>query len=155
MPPQEYEVIIVVTRILSTSVPGVVMMLLPLVWIRRREVTGRVATGVLSGLHPLLFLVSFYSLALHMQSSLGGWPGSIGTAGFPDTLLLHYNVAMWAFASLLMGGLPGALVGVFLSAMIPRLRGYTLLLGCYLLCTGLALALMSLAPSPFLYWWWD
>lgn len=155
MPPQDLDFGTVITRLLSICVPGGVMMLLPLVWIRRREVTARVATVVLIGLHPLLFLVSFYSLALHMHGTLGGWPETIGTTGFPDSLGLHCDMAIWAFGSLLAGGLPCAVIGVFLSAMVPRLKGYTRLLGIYLLCTGLALALMSLAPSPFLDWWWD
>jgi hypothetical protein len=56
---------------------------------------------------PLAMLIIFYSLAAHMFFALGGWPRSIGEAGFPPTLILHADVAMRFFVTL-------ARIGIFL-----------------------------------------
>ena len=37
-------------------------------------------------------IMLFYSVAIHIYNALGGWPESIGTRGFPETLLFHINI---------------------------------------------------------------
>jgi hypothetical protein len=50
----------------------------------------------------LLMLVSFYSLAIHLKESLGGWPNSIGERGFPPSLITHARVTVTLFELLLL-----------------------------------------------------
>lgn len=103
---------------------------------------------------PLLFLLLFVSLALHMRTSLGAWPETIGMHGFPDALRMHANVALWLFGSLMIGVIlfPAALGAC---ALVPKLRNGLRGVLAWAGCTLLAWGLMSLAPTEFLYWWWD
>ena len=39
-----------------------------------------------------LAVILFYSVAIHMYNALGGWPESIGTRGFPETLIFHIKM---------------------------------------------------------------
>ncbi|MBC8329123.1 MAG: hypothetical protein H8E31_10300 [Planctomycetes bacterium] len=104
---------------------------------------------------PLLFLALFASLAVHMHRSLGGWPERIGDDGFPSALLLHDDLAGYAFSALILGGMFAWPLAVVLCAAIPRMRPGLRYLGLYSLATGAALLVMQLAPGPFLNWWWD
>ena len=40
-------------------------------------------------------IIIFYSVAVHMYYTLEGWPTSIGTRGFPESLLIHANIQGW------------------------------------------------------------
>lgn len=108
-----------------------------------------------AALHPLVCLALFYSLALHMYRKLDGWPEALGTRGFPDALVTHADAAGMAFGSLLLATLFALPAGAVACALVPRLRAGLRSLGVYAVSSALALALMSLAPEPFLYWWWD
>ncbi len=104
---------------------------------------------------PVVFLGLFASFAVHMHRALGGWPEVIGTRGFPSDLVLHFDIAAWAFTIMLLGGMTAWPLAVLLCAVVPRMRPGLRYLGLYAVACGAALALMQLAPDPFLDWWWD
>ena len=110
---------------------------------------------VVAALHPTVFLGLFFSLAMHMHRSLGGWPPHLGTHGFPDALKTHFYFASQAFSTLLLGTFIALPIGLAICGLIPRLRVGLRPLGYYALTSGIAMAAMILAPSPFLRWWWD
>ena len=47
----------------------------------------------LAALPGLLAILTFSSLALHMHSSLGGWPDFYGTKGLSQALITHAELA--------------------------------------------------------------
>jgi hypothetical protein len=109
----------------------------------------------LAALFGLLSLLCFYSLAIHMRWRLGAWPTSIGTAGFPASLIVHGQLA-WLVCScqlLLSVFIVPAMILVCLAVRRWRRNSvyFALYSALYAACWGL----MLLAPSPFLNWWWD
>ena len=97
----------------------------------------------------------FYSLAVHMYRSLGGWPSSIGERGFPESLVWHAHLNMYFFIIQIWFGM-FVLPVVFLVCSLRRswrrfLPYFALYTVTFLVCWGL----MQLAPAPFLYWWQD
>ena len=114
------------------------------------------ALGVALSVAPAaVFLGLFFSLAAHMQHTLGAWPNSIGMRGFPPALVTHANLTTWWFISLIYSVilllLPAAMVCVAVRRLAPALP----YLGLYAFCMFLAFVVMLLAPSPFLTWWLD
>ena len=103
---------------------------------------------------PIGALVLFFTLALHMHRSLGGWPETIGNRGFPEGLLQHESAAFTAFSILVVGLLLSPLA-LLLCAAAPKLRGGLSPIATYAAASIAALLLTNLAPDPFLYWWWD
>ncbi len=103
---------------------------------------------------PIGALVLFFTLALHMHRSLGGWPETIGNRGFPEGLLQHESAAFTAFGILVVGLLLSP-VALLLCAAAPRLRSGLSPIATYAAASIAALLLTNLAPDPFLYWWWD
>lgn len=122
--------------------------------LRRRAVSRRGLLFV-SALHPLLFLVLFVTLGVHMHSVFGGWPQQIGFHGFPDELRVHANIALAVFASMLVGLFVVIPVSCALCSLVTRLRPGFRALGLYSACSSAAFFATFLAPGPFLYWWWD
>jgi len=113
-------------------------------------------TGILfSSLPSLLMLVLFYSLAVHMYQSLGGWPSSIGEAGFPRPLVTHADIAVNFFIVLLLSTLFAVPVAIFVCLIVRRWRPLILYLALYAVLFFLGWGFMQLAPKPFLNWWWD
>ena len=110
---------------------------------------------VVSSMPSLLMLALFYSLAIHMYQSLGAWPTFIGERRFSSLLTAHAYIATDYFAILLLLSVIVWPVAFLLCVIIRRWRGLVSCLGIhalsYLVCWGLLL----LAPSQFLYWWWD
>ncbi|PYX49616.1 MAG: hypothetical protein DMG76_36915, partial [Acidobacteria bacterium] len=52
-------------------------------------------TGItIAALPGVVMLALFYSLAIHMHQSLGGWPTSIGERGFPLALVIHSAITV-------------------------------------------------------------
>lgn len=100
------------------------------------------------------FLLLFYSLVLHMHSSLGGWPASIGNEGFPPALNLHASLTFNAFYWFLLFTVfvwPILMLGGLLLRRRLRLAQIVAFGLSFWACWPLIL----LAPSGFLYWWWD
>ena len=77
-----------------TGVPGLLAFFggIPLL---RRPLSPRL---VACSMIPAVVLAgAFYTLAIHMYLSLGGWPGNIGNAGFSSALKLHVEIAQHCF----------------------------------------------------------
>ena len=113
-------------------------------------------TGIIASFAPgALLLGSFYSLAFHMRQSLGSWPASIGTSGFPRLLVAHAQITMALFGLLLVSSVllaPGAIAVCLATPRWRRNAGYFLFyVVMFFVCWGL----MQLAPGQFLYWWRD
>jgi len=113
-------------------------------------------TGIVaSALPSFIMLGLFYSLALHMYRSLGGWPTSIGGQGFPASLITHANLTMYFFIALIWFGMFVLPVAILVCPLRPRWRRFVPYFALYALLFGVCCGLMQLAPAPFLYWWWD
>ena len=113
-------------------------------------------TGItIAALPGVVMLALFYSLALHMHQSLGGWPASIGERGFPPALVLHSAVTVSTFIVLLLSlfVLP---IPILICLFVERWRYFVVYLavyaGVFLLCFALT---QFAAPAQFLYWWRD
>ena len=106
-------------------------------------------------LPALLMLVLFYSLAIHMHRSLGGWPTSIGEGGFPAALIAHGSVAANYFMILVLVSIFAWPVAFLMCWLIRRWRVCVYYLGIYALSCLACFGAMLLAPSQFLNWWWD
>ena len=112
--------------------------------------------GILySALPNLILLVLFYSLAIHMWQALGGWPHSIGEAGFPPLLVSHAHVTENVFYALFLLTLFAAPIAIFLCLIVRRWRFLVPYFGLHALLFFACWGLMQLAPKPFLDWWWD
>lgn len=114
----------------------------------------------------LLNLALFYSLAIHMYQSLGGWPETIGNEGFPAALDLHDAISSTYFGCLFLFIWALPLLSI-LFAKIESLKcwlaplvaaGVSAVLSI-VLTAGLPFLVMPLhlhiAPAEFIYWWWD
>ena len=121
---------------------------------RTGEAHGRIALTAAT-FPPIASLGLFYSLAIHMHRRLGEWPRVIGDQGFPRDLVVHADVAQFAFGFVLLVSIFAWPLAVLLCACAPRLRPGLRYLGIYALTCGLAFGAMGLAPDPFLDWWWD
>jgi len=106
-------------------------------------------------LPALAMLGLFYSLAVHMHQSLGGWPTSIGERGFASSLITHAGIATGYFSILLLVSLFAWPVALLLCAVVRRWRRGIFYLGVYALSCLVCFGAMLLAPSQFLNWWWD
>ena len=106
-------------------------------------------------LHPIASLVLFYSLALHMHRTLGGWPQTIGQAGFPPGLKSHADLAQQTLGSLILACMFAWPIAALLCMNNSKLRPGLRYLGIYALTSGLSLLAMRFAPEQFLVWWWD
>ena len=112
--------------------------------------------GVIVAAAPAIGMLSvYYSLAIHMQHALGGWPTSIGERGFPAHLILHVNIDMHFCIALIWSIIFDLPVAVIFCAAVSRWRRFLPYLGVYVLSCVIAAGLMQLAPAQFLYWWWD
>jgi hypothetical protein len=106
-------------------------------------------------LPALLMVALFYSLAIHMHQSLGGWPSSIGERGFPASLITHASIATNYFTILLLVSIFAWPVTFLLCLLIRRWRVCVYYLGAYVFACLVCFGAMLLAPSQFLNWWWD
>jgi hypothetical protein len=114
--------------------------------------------ALMSALPSLLMLVFFYSLAFHMYRSLGVWPAGIGEAGFSHMLKTHAYVATNYMAFLLLVTVFAVFawpIAFLLYVLVRRWRVLVSYLGIHALSFVVSWCLFRLAPSQFLYWWWD
>ena len=110
---------------------------------------------VASSLPGIIMLCLFYSLALHMYHSLGGWPASIGDRGFPASLIAHANINMLFFIANIWFGMSILPLAILAGLLRPSWRPFVPYLTLYVLVFCTCWGLMQLAPEPFLYWWRD
>ena len=110
---------------------------------------------VVAALPAIVMVVSFYALALHMRISLGGWPRSIGEAGFSPALSLHAHVADWYFITVFLAAVAGWPIVLLACSIVKRWRRYIAHLSVFGMAFAVCVALMSIGPREFLYWWWD
>lgn len=97
----------------------------------------------------------FYSLALHMHQSLGGWPTSIGERGFPPLLLAHARIANIYLVIFLLISVFILPATILVCLLVPSWRWLVRYLALYALSLCVCWALTQLAPEPFLWWWRD
>ena len=102
----------------------------------------------------LINLAAFYSLAFHTYLSLGDWPG-IGIEGFPDALLAHY--ALMSYPFWISFSFPLILFGPLwtLFYLIKPIRPWLDKVAALGVSCVVSTLLTQLAPSGFLYWFWD
>lgn len=110
---------------------------------------------VLSTLPSLLMLGLFYSLAIHMRQSLGGWPTSIGEDGFPPLLVTHAIITTTYFSILILLGIFVFPVAILVCSLVPSWRRVVRYFALYALLFLVCWGLMQFAPEQFLYWWRD
>jgi len=103
----------------------------------------------------VLLLASFYTLAFHMHQSLGGWPASIGTRGFPRLLAIHAGITSDLFALLFLSTILVVPVAVVVCIATSRLQNRAAYFAIHMLLFFTCWGLMQLAPVEFLYWWRD
>ncbi|MCP4836062.1 MAG: hypothetical protein GY895_15005 [Phycisphaera sp.] len=98
---------------------------------------------------------AFYTLAIHMYLSLGGWPANIGNAGFSSALNFHVEIALhcfWFPSLILFVTWP---IAVVVFAVVRRWQAGVHYLGIVAIAWALGFGLTQLGPDGFLYWWWD
>ena len=134
---------------------GILGLVAVVVGFRLRAVAPSPWFTLIAGLPALVMLGLFYSLAIHMHRALGGWPASTGEDGFPARLITHAEIATGYFAILLLISAVVLPLAFVLSALIRRWRDGIFYLGVYLLSYMVCFGAMLLAPSQFLFWWWD
>lgn len=138
--------------VLMTGVPGLLAFFggIPLL---RRPLSPRLVA--LSMIPAIVLVGSFYTLAIHMYLSLGGWPGNIGNAGFSSALTLHVEIAQhcfWLPALVLFVTWP---IAVVVFAVVRRWQAGIHYLGIVAIAWALGFGLTQLGPDGFLNWWWD
>ena len=110
---------------------------------------------VIAALPGITTLLLFYSLAIHMRESLGGWPSSIGERGFPRVLVFHSAITVDLFTALLLTLflLPTPiLICLFVERWRRFMVYFAVYAGALLLCFALT---QFAAPAQFLSWWRD
>lgn len=98
---------------------------------------------------------AFYTLAIHMYLSLGGWPANIGNAGFSSALNFHVEIAQhcfWFPSLILFVTWP---IAVVVFAVVRRWQAGVHYLGIVAIAWAIGFGLTQLGPDGFLYWWWD
>jgi hypothetical protein len=128
-----------------------------IVWSARQRLYSSLSWPEMLGsvLPGMIMVLSFYALALHMHASLGGWPKSIGEAGFPPALAKHASWTFWYFEAILLAVIFGGPIFLGLCSFISRLRRFLAHISLFGASFVLCFFLMLLGPSQFLYWWWD
>lgn len=109
----------------------------------------------ISTLPSVTALGLFYSLAIHMHRSLGGWPTAIGEAGFPPALLIHATIATSYFWFLAIGSFVALPISILFSLLVSGLRHIVPYLALHAFSFVVTVMLMQLAPEAYLYWWRD
>ena len=102
----------------------------------------------------LINLAAFYSLALHMYLSLDGW-ADFGRESLSDNLYVHYTLMTYPFFISLF--FPLTLFGPLwiLFYLIKPLKPWLDKLAAFGVSCVVSVLLTQLAPSGFLYWFWD
>ena len=111
--------------------------------------------AVLSAVPAVCMAVLYYSLAIHMYNSLGGWPDSLGNKGFPTALNYHAEIAFGLFSILFLLVVFVIPIALVVCSLIPRCQPAFICLEIFLISCLACVGLMILAPDKFQFWWWD
>jgi hypothetical protein len=122
---------------------------------RSAVATGWKSSATCAVVPGLIFLLLFYSLALHMHNSLGAWPERIGNHGFSPALNMHAEIALNYFSWFFLFAIFAWPILVGLFAVFTGARRYLPQIIGPGVSFWLFAPLIFLAPSGFLYWWWD
>ncbi len=103
---------------------------------------------------PLLWLGLYFSLAIHLRLGLGHWPTAIGQG--PETLLfsIHQEVT-WELMVFIARSVFAISAFGLICAFFGNWRHYSVYALSYCIAAFAAYLLMNMAPSSFVYWWWD
>ena len=94
----------------------------------------KIKTGITISLIPWsLALGLYYSLAIHMYHSLGGWPESIGTRGFSPALLMHDKIHGFYISNLALFTIFVVPVIILICLFVPRWQPLIIYLSLQLL----------------------
>ena len=97
---------------------------------------------------PAIVLVgAFYTLAIHMYLSLGGWPTLIGDSGFSSALKFHAEIAQCCFGGLFLILFVTWPIAVAVFAVVRRWHAGVHYLGMLALAWALGLGLMELGAG--------
>ena len=100
----------------------------------------------------LIFLILFYTLAIHMYHEVGFWP-PIGNEGFSSKLNLHASISIYLFSGLFLFLIFGLPVWWLVSLIFHKKSFINA--NIFIGITLFSLFIMHLAPSGFINWWWD
>ena len=106
-------------------------------------------------LFPYAIAIILLFISYSCIMNFGGWPESIGTRGFSENLLLHVNIQGWYLSNL---ALITAFVVPFIILICGLVKKWRFLVPYLLIqIVGLIVFLlqMNLAPSEYVYWFWD
>jgi len=102
-----------------------------------------------------LAVILFYSVAIHMYNALGGWPESIGTRGFPETLIFHIKMHN-LYLSYLLGCTVFLIpIIILICFFVERWRFFIKYLSIQIIGLIVFFLQMFLAPHEYVYWFWD
>ena len=102
-----------------------------------------------------LAIIIFYSVAIHMHIALKGWPTSIGTRGFPESLLFHVNIQGWYLSVLGIFTVFVVPIIILLCLIIPKWRHFSIYFLLQIIGLVIFLLQMSFAPDRYLDWFED
>ncbi|MFN7139039.1 MAG: hypothetical protein ACK4UN_06855 [Limisphaerales bacterium] len=132
------------------GVLAVVLSIVSFLWLRRAKISMPLVGIAVAP--AALMLILFYSLAWHMHSNFGSWPSSIGNTGFSSSLNTHAAVARIYFAILFLVSVYVWPLGIVICLGFRKTVFY---FGVYGFACLVCFGAMLIAPSAFLYWWWD
>ena len=100
-------------------------------------------------------IMLFYSVAIHIYNALGGWPESIGTRGFPETLLFHINIQN-VYLSYLLGFTVFIIpIIIIICSFVKKWRFLIKYLSIQIIGLIIFFLQMFFAPDEYVYWFWD
>ena len=133
------------------ALPAALVLILAMRLARRRWTRTLLLLATLPG---WIIISNFLFLAIHMRIELGGWPSTIGNAGFSSPLLGHAKLTGVIFSAGLALTLLAPALGVVL-LFFRRTRSAGMLGAIVALSINYSLVILSMFPKGFLNWWWD
>ena len=116
----------------------------------------KIKKGITISLVPwLLALGLYYSLAIHMYHSLGGWPESIGTRDFSPVLLMHDKIHGFYISTLALFTIFVVPAIILICLFVRRWQPLIIYLSLQLLGMLIFFLQMFFAPDGYTNWWWD
>ena len=103
----------------------------------------------------VIMVGSFYTLAIHMYASLGGWPTTLGESGLSQSLVMHADWTLWYFEAMILTVLFAWPIALVVCIFFSQLRRFIAPLSLFGVSFALCFILMLLGPAGFQNWWWD